>query len=347
MVKLSDQLTISEAELAPFVSEGGQAGKAHGLLLQQKGVWDLLRTGYDSLQSVRTKAFEFDGFQIKVQFNPGRLISTAAKVDATSIRERKCFLCPENLPSAQRGIACEGDYLVLCNPFPIFPEHFTIASLHHTPQLVRDSFATFLTLTRELGTRYTVLYNGPKCGASAPDHMHFQAGNRSFLPIAGEYGAVEDPRAARFFESDCLRACSAENYLRHFILFESSDPGLLERAFAALYEVLQDAATAGEEPMLNILGFCSSGKWRVFVFPRAQHRPSFYFKEGDEKLLISPAAVEFGGVCTTPREQDFEKVTRENIVEMFNEVSVSAKKFAAITAHLTPKLAALQESPAA
>ena len=150
----------------------------------------MLRSGYDTLQSVRTKVYDFGGVQIKVQFNPGRLISTSAKVDAASIKERKCFLCAENLPPAQRGIPCDGEYIVLCNPFPIFPEHFTIPSLHHTPQLIRDSFAALLRLTRELGSRYTVLYNGPRCGASAPDHLHFQAGNRSYLPIDAEYDAL-------------------------------------------------------------------------------------------------------------------------------------------------------------
>ena len=190
MTRPLDQIVISDGELAPFLTNHDAASKAAGLLQQQRMVWELLRKGYDSLQSVKTKVFEFDGFQVKVQFNPGRMTSTAAKVDPNSIRERKCFLCTDNLPPAQRGIPCDGDYLVLCNPFPIFPEHFTIASLHHTPQVIRDSFAAFLQITRDLGARYTVFYNGPRCGASAPDHLHFQAGNRSFLPIDAEYAAL-------------------------------------------------------------------------------------------------------------------------------------------------------------
>ena len=336
-----EQIGISETELAPFVSGKDLASRAYGLLVQQKGVWDMLRTGYDTLQSVRTKVYDFGGFQIKVQFNPGRLISTSAKVDVASIKERKCFLCTENLPPAQRGIPCDGEYLVLCNPFPIFPEHFTIPSLHHTPQLIRDSFASLLHLTRELGSRYMVLYNGPRCGASAPDHLHFQAGNRSYLPINAEYDALKQTRASRLVQSDALRACSMEDYLRRFITFESPDAGLLQRAFGALYEVFQDGGPAEEEPMLNVLGFYTNAEWRIHVFPRAKHRPSFYFKEGDEKLLISPAAVELGGICTTPREQDFERVTRDHIVDMYDEVCVPAEKFAGIKSRLASKLAAL------
>ncbi|MGO8925391.1 MAG: DUF4922 domain-containing protein [Limisphaerales bacterium] len=336
-----EKIAIAESELAPFVSGKDLASKAHGLLQQQKGVWETLRTGYETLRGVRTKLYDFGRFHIKVQFNPGRLISTSAKVDATSIKERKCFLCTENLPPAQRGIPCDGEYLVLCNPFPIFPEHFTIPSLHHTPQLIRGSFAALLHLTRELGSRYTVLYNGPRCGASAPDHLHFQAGNRSYLPIDAEYDALKQDCASRLVQSDSLRAYSMENYLRRFITFESPEAGLLQRAFGALYEVFQDGGPAGEEPMLNILGFYTNAEWRIHVFPRAKHRPAFYSKEGDEKLLISPAAVELGGICTAPREQDFERVTRDHIMDMYNEVCVSAEKFAGIKSRLASRLAAL------
>lgn len=341
MARPLDQIAISEAELAPFVSGNGLASQAHGLLQQQREVWEVLRNGYNSLQSVRTRVVEFDGFHIKVQFNPGRLISTVAKVDAASIKERKCFLCPENLPGPQRGMLWGEDYLLLCNPFPIFPEHFTISSVRHTPQLIRGSFATFLDLTRELGTRYTVLYNGPRCGASAPDHLHFQAGNRSYLPIDAEYETLKKAHGQRLFESELLRACSLEKYLRRLITFESPDAGLLRRAFDALHEVLQEGELPGEEPMLNILGFYTHAEWRIHVFPRARHRPSFYFKEDEEKLLISPAAVELGGICMTPREQDFEKVTREHIVQMYREVSVSAERLAGVQASLTRRLAAL------
>jgi hypothetical protein len=334
-----DQIAISEAELAPFVNGNTPASKAHALLEQQKGVWELLRNGYDTLRTVRTRVFDFDGFHIKVQFNAGRMTSTVAKVDATSIKERKCFLCTENLPPAQRGIPCDGNYLVLCNPFPIFQEHFTISCLRHTPQLIRDSFGAFLKITRDLGTRYMVLYNGPRCGASAPDHLHFQAGNRSAVPLDAEFDALKASCASRLFESGSLRAWSVENCLRHFITFESADAGVLEQAFGRLYEAFQAGGSPTEEPMMNLLGFYGNGEWRIHFFPRAKHRPAFYFKEGDEKLLISPAAVELGGICTTPREQDFGKVTREHLVEMYNEVCVSPEKFASIKARLTAQLA--------
>jgi hypothetical protein len=337
-----DKIIISEAELAPFIKQQDEAGKAAGLLRQQRIVWPLLRQGQDSLQSVKTRVFDVEGFQIKVQFNPGRMTSTAAKVDPHSVRERKCFLCADNLPPEQRGLPCDGDYVVLCNPFPIFPEHFTLASLHHTPQLIRDSFGAFLQSTRELGTRYTVFYNGPRCGASAPDHLHFQAGNRSFLPIDGEYAAIKARYGHALLDRSSLHAWSAGGFLRPCFGLESADAGLLRRAFDALYAVLQEGAPQGEEPMLNVLGFHTNGEWQVLVFPRAKHRPSFYFNEGDAKLLISPAAVELGGICTTPREQDFERVTREHIFQLYGEVCIAPDKCAAISDSLASKLAGVR-----
>jgi ATP adenylyltransferase/5',5'''-P-1,P-4-tetraphosphate phosphorylase II len=334
-----DRIVIPDAELASVASSADPADRAQGLLLQQKKTWQLVDKGYSTLQSVRTRTFDFDRFQIKVQFNPGRLTSTAAKVDPNSIRERKCFLCMENLPPAQRGIRQGEDYLLLCNPFPIFPEHFTIPSLQHTPQRVLSSFGTLLDVTREIGSRYAVFYNGPKCGASAPDHLHFQAGNRSYLPLDTEHESLKLDPANRLFESGCLRAYAVGNYLRQFISFESSDAVCLQRAFAALYEVLhRQYGTNGDEPLLNIFGFFTQGQWRIVFFPRVRHRPSFYFKEGPEQLLVSPAAVEMAGVCTTPREQDFERITREHLVEMYNEVCVSADQFAALKASLAKAL---------
>lgn len=333
------QVFIPETELAPFVADPTPVGKAQGLLRQQMGAWEMLRNGYATLQSVRTRVFEFDGFQLKVQFNVGRMTSTVAKVDAKSIGERKCFLCPQHLPPVQRGLPYDDEYVVLCNPFPIFPEHFTIPTLQHVPQRILGAFGALLTLTRELGERYVVFYNGPRCGASAPDHLHFQAGNRAFLPIDAEYDGLKARAGAPLFQSHDLRVYALDGCLRSCFALESSQPAPLQRAFAALHQALQAGAPDAEEPLLNILSFWQQGTWRVLVFPRAKHRPAFYFAEGEAKLLISPAAVELGGICTTPREEDFDKVTREHLVQMFHEVCVPADKFQALKSELARALA--------
>ena len=326
-------LVIPDKELLPYVSGNDLAEKAHGLLEQQKVTWELLRGGYASLATVRTRVFTFDSCTIHVQYNPGRLTSSSAKVDEQSIRKRTCFLCPANLPADQRGLFYRDRYYILCNPFPIFPEHFTISSSDHIPQRILPSFGTLLDLAKDMAGRYVVFYNGPQCGASAPDHLHFQAGNKDFMPIAREYETVISNHADLLLDRHDLRVYGVERYLRSFVSLESSNSALLVRAFGILYRDLQEVTAAlnpsppGGEPMMNILAFCERGQWRVIIFPRAKHRPSFYFEEGDKRILLSPAAVDLGGVCITPLEEDFNKISEANIVDMFREISLTAELF--------------------
>lgn len=154
----------------------------HHLLTGQLASWETARNNYAALSGVRVKELNVNGILYKVQFNPARIVSSGAKVDAKSILERKCFLCPANLPPVQKGIPFGGHYNILVNPFPIFPRHLTVPELAHTPQRIATRFTDMLELAEAL-TDYTIFYNGPKCGASAPDHAHFQAGNKGFMPI--------------------------------------------------------------------------------------------------------------------------------------------------------------------
>ena len=296
------------------------------LLRHQRETWPLLRAGYAGLAHVETRAFAFDGYVVRVQCNPGRITSSSASVDEQSIRGRKCFLCLPHLPPEQRGVAFGESYVLLCNPFPIFPEHFTIPHREHVPQRIEGSFGDLLELARAMGDRYTLFYNGPRCGASAPDHLHFQAGSKGFMPIDAEYTEVIRRYGRVVKAHRDLRCIAVEGYLRRFIAFESTSSPVLEAAFAGLLARLKLTLSENEEPMLNILASYQEG-WRVLVFPRARHRPSFFSAEGEEKMLISPAAVDLGGVCITPLERDFRRITREHVVRMFEEVTLGIAPF--------------------
>src|SRR3989339_2201069 len=160
---------------------GALPERAGRLFEHQINNWQLATDGYRSLKDVQIKQFEFDNFTIEAHFNPGRIISSSAKVDAKSINERPCFLCSKNLPAEQKAVMAFDNYILLVNPFPIFDKHFTIPTLGHVPQLIKPEITNLLTLSSLLGKGYSVFYNGPKCGASAPDHMHFQAGNSGFM----------------------------------------------------------------------------------------------------------------------------------------------------------------------
>ena len=258
-----DQIAISPRRVGAFRHRAtASRAKPTRCWSSRKAAWEMLRKGYDTLRTVRTRVFDFDGFQIKVQFNPGRLTSTVAKVDAASIKERKCFLCTENLPARPARNPVRRRVPGALQPVPDLPRalHDLLgAAIRLSLFVVRLPRCS--TSPETLGARYTVLYNGPKCGASAPDHLHFQAGNRSFLPIDAEYEALKKSHGSQLFESASFRAYGLDQYLRRFITFESSDAGLLLRAFGALYEASQEGGPAGEEPMLNILGFLY--QWRV------------------------------------------------------------------------------------
>lgn len=286
--------------------------------------WELAKNNYKGLESVKVKEFSFGGFSIKVQFNPSRIISTSAKVDAKSIQERKCFLCKENLPKEQTGIDYKNEYIILVNPFPIFPEHFTIPKVDHNPQRIKENFEDILDLSKDLQDRYAVFYNGPKCGASAPDHMHFQAGIKNFMPVDYEFESIQKITLSN---SDNLKISYTENYLRNFISLESPDKYQITNAFNKVYDSIEQVEAKDDEPMMNVVASYQNDEWRIIVFPREKHRPSHYFEEGEKQILLSPASVDLGGVCITPREDDFNRITKRDIKDILTQVGVGKEKF--------------------
>lgn len=291
------------------------------LLTEQKTEWPLAAKNFAGLEKVRTRAFSFDGVEIKVQFNPERIVSSAAKVDAKSIEARPCFLCRKNRPKEQQGVKI-GAYSVLVNPFPIFSQHFTIVGEEHLPQQIKGRFCDLLDLAASL-PGFTLFYNGPKCGASAPDHFHFQAGNRGFMPLENELEKLKEQHSIklRSFTSD---AWAVKDGLRNFLLLESPVKESVEKDFMKIYDALE---AADEEPMMNILAFYESNAWKIVVFPRALHRPTQYFEEGEKNILISPASVDMGGVLITPLEKDFEKLQSDDIYTIFQQVLYSEPAF--------------------
>jgi hypothetical protein len=290
------------------------------LLEHQKLTWPQLMVGYASLATVRLREIRCRGFSVWLQFNPGRLVSTGAKVDPKSIRERRCFLCIENLPELQKGIVYKEEFLILCNPAPIFAEHFTISNIHHLPQVLGPFIPTMLDLARDLSPRLTVFYNGPKCGASAPDHMHFQANPMGLIPVEK---AAEDKSHRLFRRSlDSVDILTVRDFGRQVIVLESRQRENLAAVLNKLLDSLRETVGVSEEPMINVLCSFADGAWRVTVFPRSKHRPDIFFKEEGERIMISPAAVDIGGLIVTPLEKDFKTVNASLVESIFQEVSL-------------------------
>lgn len=291
-------------------------------LTEQLADWETARNNYAALAGVQVRELNVCGVHYKVQFNPARIVSSGAKVDAKSIQERKCFLCPTNLPAQQKGIPFGGHYQILVNPFPIFPRHLTIPDLNHTPQRIEGRLEDMMELARQL-TDFTIFYNGPRCGASAPDHAHFQAGNRDFMPIEADW---KNQIAGRIADYGKATLYYLNDQPRTTLVIQSSDMASANHLFSLICRLLPEQPEG--EPMLNLLAMYDEGVWTLFVFPRAKHRPACYTAEGDARLLSSPASVDLGGVFITPVEADFHKISPAIMEQILSEVCLSASDFA-------------------
>ena len=289
------------------------------LFSQQTTDWDLAKKNFADLKTVQTKSFSFDRFQVHVQYNPARMVSSGAKVDAKSIAERKCFLCDEHLPAEQKGILWR-DFQILVNPFPIFPTHFTIRKTRHLPQQILPVFIDMLELTYELD-EFAVFYNGPKCGASAPDHMHFQAGTKEFLPLINDYKNMKNTHAVLLQTEGEAELLVLNDYLRTVYCIESYSIYDAQVLFCSLYSQLQKEKDV--EPMMNIVCSYEGRKWHTFILPREAFRPRQYDADPERQLLISPATVEMCGVFIAPVAEHFERISSADIVDILQQCTLS------------------------
>ncbi len=336
-LKMKNESTPSSMDNLPLEqpAASGPAGKinsarALALLDGQLADWETARANYQALGQVRIKEFPGAGGGVTVQFNPARIRSSAARIDAASLRERNCFLCPPQVPPQQRQLPFGERYWLMVNPFPIFPQHFTIPAREHVPQRIAGRYGELLDMAACL-ERFVLFYNGPKCGASAPDHMHFQAGNQGFLPVQQAWRETATPLAVSG-EAAQLYAFTAG--ARRAVVIVTGDKAASEAWFDRLYGLLP-RFPGDSEPMLNLLAWREGAQWITMLFPRAKHRPSCYEVPGEANLLYSPASVDMGGVSVLPRERDFEKVTAAVLEKAFEEVCFPAAAWNTLLNELT------------
>ena len=301
--------------------------KARDLVREQIFEWDLASKNYEGLKKVKVKTFYFNDYHIDIQFNPERIISSAAKVDFQSIEARPCFLCQKNLPSQQRGLSFNDEYVLLVNPFPIFPEHLTIPHIVHTYQKIKSNFESMLGIAVHLKD-FVVFYNGAKCGASAPDHLHFQAGVKGSLPIEKDF--YNEKCCTEVRQLNNVIISHWPNYQRGIITLSSIDKQCLTDCFYQIYDQLLANQTDDTEPMLNILTTFEDEKWIVHIFPRVLHRPLQYFQTGENQIILSPASVDMGGVLITPREEDFIKISAADVKDILKQVCMKSQDVEAL-----------------
>jgi hypothetical protein len=305
------------------LAEASWSDKIEFMYRQQRESWNMARNHYRQFESIEKKDIVYGKFRFILQHNPARARSTCADLSKTVIENRRCFLCALNLPEDQKGFTILNKYLILVNPFPIFNQHLTISDFNHIPQQIENRIIDLLEMTRLLPT-FTLFYNGPLCGASAPDHFHFQAAQKGIMPIDTEVDHLTPDQKKIIIDKEDFTAYTIPGYLRNCIVMESGWKEPIDYFFAQLLKTLPLNDEAGE-PLMNLIATCNEGRYRLIVFPRKAQRPSCYFREGADRIVVSPASVELGGIIVTPREEDFQRITLRDLEDIFGEVSLNHK----------------------
>lgn len=313
---------ISDEALAAYANQPiiNLPTRVAPLIQQQLATWPLLLKATESLAQVQYKELTVTGSRVLAQFNPARIVSTAAKVDAASIQARPCFLCAENLPAEEKGIAFGEQYVVLCNPFPVLKNHLVISARAHTPQVIAGRFTDLLELTRALGREYFTLYNGPACGASAPDHHHFQACSRENIPLFAE---IKNWPRDYISQQSALEVFTLRDYRVKILIASGSEMDTITAWFADSLSRLAISTSATAEPLLNIVAIYNPPQWTVCIFPRSTHRPRCYYAEGKDKLTISPAGIDLSGILVVPDPLHFARLTATDAERIYAEVSLA------------------------
>jgi len=304
-----------------FSNKQPLASLCFNLIEQQKRIWPLLAGAYQELNNVRTRSINCGEYNVALQFNPRRAVSSGAAVDEHSIKNRPCFLCVDHLPAQQKLILYRHDYMILCNPAPIFHSHFTIAHWQHQPQTIIDSLNAFLALAKDLSPELIVFYNGPTCGASAPDHLHFQAAPKNMFPFAKELSVLNPD-----MEISGLKYYSAQSTGRSVVTLSGRKADVLTVQFKRLLDSAKKVLAIKTEPMLNVICMHEGNLWRFIVFLRQKHRPDAFSRKGKKRIFVSPGTIDMAGTIITPREIDFRRLRAADINGIYQEVSLPDEK---------------------
>ncbi|MBN1308458.1 MAG: DUF4922 domain-containing protein, partial [Chitinispirillaceae bacterium] len=297
--------------ISPSAPRGSLLQQIQALFKQQRETWDLFRNNEALLAAMKIKTLMMDNRRIVVQANPGRTASTNANVDPASIAGRPCFLCPNGIPPLERGIAF-GDYIMLPNPYPVLKHHMTIAFRVHAPQLLGERIADLLALTKSLGPEMFVLYNGPRCGASAPDHMHYQACSVDHVPLFEQLPA----------EAEDGRTVPLSIWGRNMVVCCCKEAAQARSRIQCIISALKKIVGGPGEPMFNIVSLYRDERYIITLFPRAKHRSACFFAPPHERILISPAAIEMAGIVVVADIDHFDRVDENVVYSMFREVTL-------------------------
>ena len=307
---------------------------------RQLEMWEDARHRFRDLKHVEVRQLSD---QLKVQFNPARIVSTGAKIDKHTLGERPCFLCERNRPKEQMTKQIDDHFQLLVNPFPILPVHFTIPATKHQPQSIYRHYGEMHRLL-SLHSELMVFYNGPKCGASAPDHLHFQAGTSGVLPLQTNWQRLSRNLTDVISLTDEEKISVLRDFLVPAFVIISKSEDSDEELFHRLYRSMPMRGDESE-PMMNIIAWRKGDEFISIVIPREKHRPDAYFAEGEAQMMVSPGALDMAGLIITPREEDFSKINLDKATALLRECGISAEKTEAIVSNLKASAATAHEHP--
>lgn len=307
---------------------------------RQLEMWEDARHRFRDLKHVEVHQLSD---QLKVQFNPARIVSTGAKIDKHTLGERPCFLCERNRPKEQMTKQIDDHFQLLVNPFPILPVHFTIPATKHQPQSIYRHYGEMHRLL-SLHSELMVFYNGPKCGASAPDHLHFQAGTSGVLPLQTNWQRLSRSLTDVISLNDDEKISVLRDFLVPAFVIISKSEDSDEELFHRLYRSMPMRGDESE-PMMNIIAWRKGDEFISVVIPREKHRPDAYFAEGEAQMMVSPGALDMAGLIITPREEDFNKINLDKATALLRECGISAEKMEAIVSNLKASAATAHEHP--
>ena len=312
----------------------------HKFVGDQLSLWPLACDNFRALKSVNVREMEVGGLKVKVQHNPSRIISSAAKTDAASIQTRKCFLCRENRPHEQISMPFEGrkgkQYDILVNPYPIFPDHLVIAAVKHTDQSIWKRYVDILDLASRYPA-YTFFYNGPKSGASAPDHHHFQATRKGMMPLENDIDSELDsmlkkPGNAREIAQDTVfdymtavqdaKLYHYRRFVRGVFVIRARTVKSSAKMFYRFLDTLP-MVNGDSEPRFNLITYFKKGEYRTIIVLRTSHRSHHYFSEGPDHLTMSPGCADMGGMFIASVKEDYDKLTPELLGQMLDEITLT------------------------
>ena len=280
-------------------------------LEQQLQEWPAAREAFSNLEKVQTRVLSSSG--LALQHNPARIISTTAKIKPAEIASRSCFLCEDSRPKEQRSIELDDKFYLLVNPYPILREHFCVVSREHRPQRFKDCYEEMLDIASRLEPGYMIFYNGPRSGASAPDHLHMQIGRSEGIPLVDKLRENEPPQKDE--------PVTIQPFGFPIIVLKGNDPAKLWNYVSGM--TVYDGES---EPRMNVLSFNREGQVITAIIPRGKHRPDCYYAEGADRIMVSPGAVDMFGLVITPRKEDFDSLTERQVLDIYHQVTPQQPK---------------------